>query len=94
LLWDDEKKRLNESMNKYAAEIEELKKNLSTAQQHTAVGTDGIFRNIRTDAEDQVKSLSQQLLKKQSMVQDLLAERSALKVRVHDLETRCVCSMS
>jgi hypothetical protein len=91
-VWNDEKIRLTELCSSYAATIEELKSKLSAlstaggslARASNQTNGDGGPDNF----DEQMKSLSQQLLRKQATVQDLLAERSALKVRLHDLETR------
>lgn len=89
LLWDDERKRYGEVTDKYAADIEtyksEVKKLTEECRENASLGTAISKKN---ELEEQVKSLSQQLLRKQASVQELLAERSAFKVRVHDLTTR------
>ena len=89
LLWEDERKRYGEVTDKYAADIETYKneiRELTEESKENAILGSAISK--KNELEEQVKSLSQQLLRKQSSVQELLAERSALKVRVQDLTTR------
>ena len=52
---------------------------------------DGAAEEIR-NLVAQVQNLSKQLLSKQSAVNELQAERSALKSRLHDLQARCAAS--
>lgn len=89
LLWDDERARFSEVADKYASDIEVLQCEISKLRQDTNCDiTVGAAMLKKTELEEQVKMLSQQLLKKQANVQELLAERSALKVRVQDLISR------
>ena len=101
MVWEDEKKRLSELAARYAASVEEMKAKLENVQVNVggimvARRSGGVTvhdqlsggNSCVADFEEQVKNLSQQLLKKQAAVQDLLAERSAIKVRVSDLELR------
>ena len=95
LLWEDERKRFTEAANKYAMDIEEYKVKLQKAKMEVKSDADHqpIPTMKKTEYENEIKQLSQQLLKKQESVQELLAERSALKVRVHDLVTRYILGL-
>lgn len=88
MIWEDERKRYTEVTNKYAADIEDYKLKLSKYSSELHNGSTSSHGLKMAELEEQIKSLSQQLLKKQSNVQELLAERSAMKVRLHDLELR------
>lgn len=68
--------------------MENLKVELSKASVESRQHLNGESLTEKNDLEEQNKQLSLQLLRKQTNLQELLAERSALKVRVYDLTTR------
>lgn len=91
LLWEDERKRNSEVTSKYAADLEDFRNEIMKLKLESK--NDAILGNTsskKNELEEQIKTLSQQLLKKQTNVQELLVERSALKVRVQDLTMRFV----
>eukprot|EP00607_Mallomonas_marina_P010832 CAMPEP_0182421048 /NCGR_PEP_ID=MMETSP1167-20130531/6239_1 /TAXON_ID=2988 /ORGANISM="Mallomonas Sp, Strain CCMP3275" /LENGTH=504 /DNA_ID=CAMNT_0024597773 /DNA_START=46 /DNA_END=1561 /DNA_ORIENTATION=+ len=97
VLWEDERERHTATMNELETEIAELRNKLKQSQEekekkHPNQSSSGLSLSLSSSAaslEQQVNSLSQQLLRKQSIVQDLQAERAALKARVLDLQNKC-----
>jgi chromosome segregation ATPase len=90
LILQDERSRNIETSNYQTSRIADLEQKLKDAEKSLITssnkkeGSDAI-----RDLENQVQSLGSQLLKKQSTVQELVAERSGLKAKIDSLQTRC-----
>lgn len=95
LNYDDEKdvnRRLTDSIRSLQQQVATLQVsgsevNASTNTAQTSAGESASMSDV-SDLKNQIEHLSKMLLKKQANVLELQAERSALKSRVTDLQTR------
>eukprot|EP01039_Chlorochromonas_danica_P004354 gene4354-4775_t len=94
ILYDEEKKRNSESYNKVVARVQELEEEASRTAAQLArahpgdASKESAAEKELSDLKLQVQHLSQLLLKRQSSILDLQAERSALKAKVSELEAQ------
>jgi hypothetical protein len=98
IAYDEDRKRYEKAMNDLSSQNSLLSDKLrdleasKLAKQNLA--SSSIFDKYEDDElghlKTQVQDVSKQLLRKQGQVVELQAERSALKSRIQDLQTRCL----
>lgn len=88
---DDERARVLVTATAHARAIAALQEQLTTAERSinaSKVSGSGTITDDIRGLQNQVQNLSQQLLRKQQLVLDLQAERSALKSRLQDAQAK------